>query len=117
MTREDIFAYSMAQYGIAPDYPWRRDPDSAILRHAHNRKWFALVMTVSRGALGLPGEGRAELVNLKCDPLLIGSLRHEPGVLPAYHMNKEHWVTVLLDGPFPAEKLCQLLDLSYDLTR
>lgn len=116
-SREAIFAYSEQQYGIAPDYPWRGTPDAAVLRHAASRRWFALVMEVPAASLGLPGGGRVDAVNLKCDPLLIGSLRSEPGVFPAYHMNKEHWLTIVLDSPFPEQQLLHLLDLSYDLTR
>lgn len=116
-TREDLFTYCEEQYGVAPDHPWRDTPDAAVLRHPASRKWFALVMDVPAASLGLPGSGRVDAVNLKCDPLLIGSLRSEPGVHPAYHMNKEHWITVVLDSPFPTKELLRLLDFSYDLTR
>ncbi len=47
---------------------------------------------------------------------MIGSLRLSKGFLPAYHMNKEHWITILLDGSVEREKIKQLIDLSYELT-
>ena len=62
------------------------------------------------------GEGILEIVNLKCDPVLVGSLRSEPGFFPAYHMNKENWISVALDGSVPDSKIKMLLDLSYDAT-
>ena len=55
------------------------------------------------------------LVSLKCDPLLSGSLRAEPGFFPAYHMSKEHWISVLLDT-VDDEKLRFLIDMSWELT-
>ena len=55
------------------------------------------------------------ILDLKCDPRLIGTLRESPGFLPAYHMNKANWITVLLDGSVSMEDLMPLLDLSYDL--
>ena len=76
---------------VEPDYPWMDTPESAVFRHPGNRKWFALVTTVSRSKLGLPGKQPVDIVNLKCDPLLIGSLRMEPGFYPAYHMNKDRY--------------------------
>ena len=117
MSREEILAYAADTYGAQPEYPWEKHPTYGVLRHRHNRKWFAVVMEVPRCKLHLEGEGTVDVLNLKCEPLMIGPLRHEPGVLPAYHMNKEHWITILLDSPFPPETIRSLLDLSFDLTR
>lgn len=47
---------------------------------------------------------------------MIGGLRKEEGILPAYHMNKEHWITVLLDGTVEKEEICNLIDISFELT-
>lgn len=56
-------------------------------------------------------------MNVKVDPLLTGSLRTQRGILPAYHMNKERWISVLLDGSVPLEQALALLDMSYALTQ
>ena len=88
-----------------------------MFRHANNRKWFALVMEVSRDKLGLAGTEKLDIVNFKCDPILISSLRGETGIFPAYHMNKASWITVALDGSVPAETIELLLDVSYELTK
>ena len=56
------------------------------------------------------------VVNWKCDPILIGSLRKENGFFPAYHMNKASWITVALDGSVPDEQIKMLLDMSYNAT-
>ena len=114
--RERVFQYVMNMCGVEPDYPWAKTPESAVLRHPHNRKWFALVMPVSRKNLGLPGDGTIDVMNVKCDPLLTAQLRQEKGFRPAYHMNKEKWLTVLLDGSAPPDKVFGLIDMSYDLT-
>ena len=47
---------------------------------------------------------------------MIGSMRMNTGVLPAYHMNKNHWLTVLLDGTADDETVKALVDMSYALT-
>ena len=57
------------------------------------------------------------MVNVKCDPLLSGTLRQEAGILPAYHMNKEKWISILLDGSVDTELVKGLLDMSYQLTK
>ena len=97
---------------VEPDYPWMDTPESAVFRHPGNRKWFALVTTVSRSKLGLPGQQPVDIVNLKCAPLLIGSLRMEPGFYPAYHMNKDNWITAALDGSAPDDTIRMLLEMS-----
>ena len=55
--------------------------------------------------------------NLKCDPLLGYGLRQtHADILPAWHMNKQHWITVRLEGDVPEELLGTLIRMSYDLT-
>ncbi len=114
MSRQEIFRWVKRQYGTEPDYPWQ--DDNAVLRHRKNRKWYGLIMGVGRHGLGLSGEGEAEVLNVKCDPELIGALRTQPGFLPAYHMNKAQWISILLDGTVPEKEIRNLLDMSYGLT-
>ncbi|MFD1314685.1 MmcQ/YjbR family DNA-binding protein [Namhaeicola litoreus] len=55
-------------------------------------------------------------VNLKCNPDWAIELRESyPAVIPGYHMNKQHWNTVIIDGSIPKDLLIQLIDHSYDL--
>ena len=117
MNREELEAYILNHYSTEPDYPWADTPRAAVFRHAGNRKWFALVMEVPRSRLGLPGAEPLDIVNFKYDPILIASLRGEPGIFPAYHMNKASWITTALDGSVPAETIELLLDVSYELTK
>ena len=117
MTKEELFALIEREYNVQPDYPWLDSPEGAVFRHADNRKWFALSMPIPR-RYAYPGEpGEVDAVNLKCDPILSAMLRGEPGVFPAYHMSKVHWVTVLLDGSADNDRLKFLLHQSFELTK
>ncbi len=115
MTRQEVFEYCRQQYGTEPDYPWQ--DGNAVLRHRDNNKWYGLVMGVERDKLGMSGDGEVNVLNVKCDPALAGSLRMQPGFFPAYHMNKEKWLSILLEGPQPDDEVKRLIDLSYQLTR
>ena len=55
------------------------------------------------------------MVNLKCEADLIPTLIHESGIYPAYHMNKQHWISVDIEGYEDAEKFKMLVDMSYRL--
>jgi hypothetical protein len=69
-----------------------------VLRHADNRKWYAVVMDVTGRQLGIGNDDRTvAVIDVKCDPMEGGFLRQRPGFLPAYHMNRTNWLTVLLD--------------------
>jgi predicted DNA-binding protein (MmcQ/YjbR family) len=60
-------------------------------------------------------EGRARM-NLKCDPEEAQALRDIfEAVVPAYHMNKTHWNTIILDGSVPAFEIERMIDRSYGL--
>ncbi len=115
-TREGMLRYALESYGAKPDCPFAGDTDSLVLRHEGSGKWFALLMRVKKSALGLGGEERIDVMNVKIDPALVVSLCGRPGILPAYHMNREHWVSVLLTGEAPAELACALMDMSFEAT-
>lgn len=115
--RQNILSYVKEKYDTDPEYPWLRTPDAAVLRHKGNQKWYGLIMNIGKDRIGLKGEEHTDILNVKCDPLMTGSLLMIKGILPAYHMNKKNWVTVLLDGTADIEQVISLLDMSYLLTK
>lgn len=114
MERKELFEWAKGTYGTDPDYPW--NDWNCVLRHQHNNKWFALIMEIDEKKLGLSGDRIVDVINLKCDPLLIGSLRMKSGFFPAYHMNKDKWISIIMDGTVPADEIKALIEISYNLT-
>ncbi|MBQ8928487.1 MAG: MmcQ/YjbR family DNA-binding protein [Oscillospiraceae bacterium] len=117
MLLHEYLAYVRDTFGAIPEYLWARSPDSFALRHTDSRKWFACGMRVSGTVLHLDTPEVRDIVDLKADPMTIGSVRCEPGVLPGYHMNKAHWITVLLDGTADDALIRALTEDSFRITR
>ena len=116
MNRNELTEYIKSLYSVAPDYPWKNDSQSAVFRHIGNRKWFAVILTVRKSAVGADSEELIDIVNLKCDKTILGTALMNKGFYPAYHMNKENWITVALDGSADDENIKFFLDLSFELT-
>ena len=115
MTRQELFGWCRQQYGTEPDYPW--NDNNAVLRHLNSKKWYGVVLEVNGRKLGLEGDSIVDVLNVKCDPIMIGSLRLQDGFFPAYHMNKDTWLSILFNRPELDESIKNLLNLSYELTR
>ena len=114
MKREEIFEYVKKQYGTIPEYLWKESPESAVLRHK-NGKWYAVLMQVEKSRLGLEGDTEVDIIDVKCNPDMVGLLTQTYGFLPGYHTNKKYWITMLLDGTVSEAKILDFLDMSYDL--
>ena len=114
--RDRLFAFAEERFGTKPEYLWKRTPDCAVLRCSSNDKWYAIVMNVDGSKLGKPELGKVYIVNVKCSPMMTGSLLAMNGIFPAYHMNKEGWISVLLDGTVDWEQLKALLEMSHELS-
>lgn len=114
LKREEIYEYVKKQYGTVPEYLWKESPESAVLRHK-NGKWYAVLMQVEKSRLGLEGDTKVDILDVKCDPDMVGLLTQTYGFLPGYHMNKKYWITMLLDGTVSEAKILDFLDMSYDL--
>lgn len=116
MEQTELLAYIEDEYGVKPEYLWKKFPDDAVFRHATNRKWFGIMMIVSADKLGLTTSKPELLLNVKLDPDLVSVLRQTPGFLPAYHMNKEKWLSIRV-SQVATEQIKELLAQSYQLTR
>ncbi|MBA8840903.1 MmcQ/YjbR family DNA-binding protein [Ochrobactrum sp. RH2CCR150] len=115
-SRSEIFEYAEKKYNTKPDYPFAKFPHYAVLRHGSDDRWYGLVMDVPKEKLGLDGEGSIDVIDIKCHPEKVHDFKARPGFLPAYHMNKEHWLTVLLNGTVSKKEVLELIDESYALT-
>ena len=116
MTKQEFFDMCLDTYNTSPDYPFDEDFETAVLRHADNRKWYAIVMKVSRRKFGLDSDDVIDVVNLKLPTEMFGSFGTADGVYPAYHMNKLHWISVLLPDA-PDDVLSFLTNASFEATR
>lgn len=117
MNRAQVFAYVQEKYQTAEEYPWQKYPNYAVLRHKDNSKWYGIILNVPRDKLGLDGNGDIDVLDVKCDPALIEHLSQSPGFITAYHMNKDHWIGILLDGTLASEEVTKLIDKSFELTK
>ncbi|MBE6675215.1 MAG: MmcQ/YjbR family DNA-binding protein [Ruminococcaceae bacterium] len=116
MTKQEFFTYCKESFGTLPDYPFEEDFETAVMRHTATRKWYAIAMRVPRRKFGQASDEVIDVVNLKLPTEMFGSFGADVGVYPAYHMNKLHWISVLL--PDVPEDVAQfLIGVSFEATR
>ena len=116
MTRKEFEVLVLDTYNVKADYPFDEDFKTGVFRH-ESGKWFALAMNISAKKLGKDANMQKNVVNFKCAPEVIESIVGvENGIYPAYHMNKTHWLTVVL-SECDNDTISWLLGISYDLTR
>ena len=112
--KDDYIVWIKTQFGAEPDFPWPDTPDYCVFR-CPNEKWFALIMKIKYRQLGLTGDEEVWVVNMKASQDEIPNLIDNKSIFPAWHMNKKHWITVLLTAATDFEKLCELTQKSYEL--
>lgn len=116
MNIEQLITYCRTEYNAVVDHPFKKYPTYTAVRH-QNGKWFGLIMAVPATKLGLPGTDPIPIINLKVAPELNVLLRQQPGYLPAYHMTKEHWLSVRLDHFADVADIADLIDASFEATK
>jgi predicted DNA-binding protein (MmcQ/YjbR family) len=101
MDLEHFMRWNNAKKGVTEEFPFGEN----ILVYKVMGKMFALTDV-----------DQFESVNLKVDPEQGVLLQEEhAAVQPGYHMNKKHWITVVMDGSIPDRLLQQWIDNSYNL--
>ena len=106
LTRDEAISSCLKMDGAVLDFPFG-DFEWAVMRHGPGGKSFALIFE----------RGGVVNVNVKAPPADCVFLSESvPAIIPAYHMNKRHWIGVILDGSMTADQVFQLIAESYALT-
>lgn len=112
------------EWGVEPSFPWERDPGSGTFSCRENGRWFGVLLPVAFGKLRAPEESAGpardreelvEVINLKGDPDRIPELTKTRGIYPAWHMNKTHWISVILDDTLTDDQVMELIRESHRL--
>lgn len=113
-----VVKHIKSEYGVSPEFLWPdRYPGYAVFRHGDNKKWFALVATISSKSLGLKEDKAIDVINLKFDKNQTYDFAETSShIFPAYHMNKNNWITIWLDGTLPNGLIFELIKKSYLLS-
>lgn len=114
---KEIIAYLQNTYGDKPQYLWQKFPDNAVVRRKDNQKWYAALLTVSRRKLGFDSDEKIEILDLRMAPEDIESAVDGVKILPGYHMNKKHWITICLDDSVSLDEIYRKIDESYLLAK
>lgn len=115
MEMKELTEWIKGMRNVTADSPFEEDFETLVFRHSKTRRWFGLWLKVPKKYFG--GAEDEFCLNLKCPPQLSEILRQNyKGILPAYHMNKAHWITVRIRSDVPGEEIRNLIRLSYDLT-
>lgn len=114
--RKWVVDYIRDEYGVDTETPFADSPDTVVFRNRRNKKWFGVIIgNLPKEKLGVDSTDKADILNLKCDPLFSYNVVNNNGIFKAYHMNKERWISVLLDGSVDEEEISFLINMSYML--
>lgn len=110
--REKLINHVLEKHQSTPDYPWD-DQSYCTIRTPKAKKWYGIFMHIKYRALGIDRDGKIDVLNVKAPPKQIPELIDRRHYFPAYHMNKKHWLSILLDSSTDIQKVQELLDQSY----
>ena len=113
----EIVDYIKNKYGDELEFLWEKSPKTAVVRRKYSKKWYAVILTLSKRKLNLDSDEAVEIINLHNSREEIEKLIDNKRYFPAYHMNKKHWCTICLDGTVELEKIYKLIDISYELAK
>ena len=117
MTMEKLCKIIEEEYGITADYPFANEwSPSPVFRHKGNKKWFAIAMNIPKCRVSGNSDERVWVMCVKCDQIIKPALLEKKGFYPAYHMNKQHWISLILEEA-DDEDLKFAVSMSYDLTK
>ena len=115
MDRNCILRFIKETYHAEPVFLWSSLQECAALRVPGKKPWFAVVDRIPKDKIGIEEGGLAEVINLKDEPKAVTARINEKKACPAYHMNKQHWYTVLLDESLADDEIINLVKTSFGI--
>ena len=111
-----IANYIMEKYNVSPEFLWSKFDGYGVFRKKDTRKWFAIIMNIDISKID-KGHGEVEIINLKLDAKKVKDLINKPGYYESYHMNKDSWISLILNDTLKDSEIKILVDLSYNIVK
>ncbi len=102
------------EYGDKPEFLWEGEAHG-VFRNKDNLKWYGIIMNINKNKLDKE-DREIEILNVKLDENKIKGLLKRPGFYKAYHMNKEKWITIILDDTIDDKEIMEYIKESYLFT-
>ena len=112
---KEIIQYVKEKYQDDLEYLWKKFPNNAIWRNKKNKKWYGALLVIPESKLGIESDKIVDVIDLRYQKENINKIIDNKKVFQGYHMNKNHWITIRLDGSVNITEIFQLIDNSYDL--
>ena len=113
---KDIIHYIKNKYQDELEYLWEKFSENAIWRNKQNNKWYGLIMIIEENKLGIKGNKKIEIIDLRYSKEDIKNIVDNKKIFKGYHMNKNNWITIKLDGSVNLEEIYNLIDISYNIS-
>ncbi len=113
---KDVIEYIVSTFSDKAEFLFEHD-NTAVFRKGVKKKWYAVVMRISKRKLGIDSDDLIEVLNVKLNPNEIALLVDRVSYFPAYHMNKKHWCTIVLDETLELDEICFRIEQSYNLVK
>ncbi len=116
-TTLDVISHVFECYGDRLEFLWETSPDCAIFRRKDTGKWYGVIMKVPLTKFGIDDDTPSEIMNLHVSTDEIDRIVDGKHIFYGFHMNKRHWISVLLDGVTDFDHLKRLISDSYLLAK
>ena len=107
----EIIDYCNNKYGENHVNPFKKHPDILALVNEKN-KWYSLFLDVDYNKLNKNTDitTKVKILNVKYPTDKILEIIDNKNIFPAYHMNKKHWISIVIDKNIKLETIKELID-------
>lgn len=113
---KDVIKYINEKYNDSLEFLWEKFDDNAIWRNKQNNKWYGLLGKIPKNKLGIDSDEVVEVIIIRYEKGKVNEIIDNKKVFPGYHMNKQSWITIILDNSMENKELFNLVDNSYNLS-
>ena len=113
---KEIIKYVKEKYNDDLEFLWKKFPKNAIWRNKTNNKWYGALLVISERKLEIESDKIVEIIDLRYPKDKIKQVIDSDKIFPGYHMNKESWITIRLNGDVSTKKIFELIDNSYKIS-
>ena len=113
---KEVIKYVKEKYNDDLEYLWNKFPENAVWRNKINNKWYGALLIISERKLKLEKDKMVDIIDLRYSKDKIKEIVDNEKIFEGYHMNKNSWITIRLDGSLETDKICELIDNSYNIS-